>query len=1250
MKGAWEEGKVYNKLWQVTDRGSTFQSKVDNNSTRPTTIGTDGKVTLIHKDLWLCIADATDAKNTAADIAVVKQQWAEEKADIDQRQKALEESVDENIKVNNQVTQSNINANNQATEDAVKKAEQAAEQANEAQTNADKAAAAATKSVEDINAAIAAGTGGAVGTATNVVFDNTDTELEGQNVQSALSETAKKLKVDESEEGGTNVNDVLKIISNSDYMFAVIDADKNVLGGFKWNGEVYVAEGMPEACKALFASLQKQITENKEFVDSAMRIVEDDNWLLAIIDEDNNVMLGLDRKGELYAPKGMPEDTKTALKELWAYVKAKDSSDDERMTKAETLAEERHKALEEKLRVVEGQSFLAALIDAANNRLITVNENGDYVIAKDFFSDNGFSLRAMDTGTKALFAFVDKVGNLLAQIGDDGKLYAATGVTIGDWQSGIKVVDTNSEWLFGILDAEGNVLAAIDEKGGLFCNSLRGALKAEVVDNDEWLVVLEDCNGNIACGIKRDMTFYAPKVEVPGMAKEGEDAEFLYVILDAERKVLGGIWWNGEWYMPKGIPEEQKAKNKDFESRLAKLENVIGSGELKTKMDWSDKSLIYIPTPRYAVMNITGISRMPWAKLIDLHAWVEFWDMNGNYFKKRAIMNAQGNSSMGFVKKNFAMDFCDDAWIGDETPTIKIGDWVGQDSFHCKAYYTDFFRGVGVVTYQLFEQIVKTRGNMKDKPWKKALIDMDAIGTTTKSFGNAITDDMELQTDTGALCHPDGFPVMVYFEGDFYGVFSFQIKKHRDNYHLKKKKVKHIHLDGDLYGANLWNGTVGWSGFEMRNPKALVYAERHSNATGGYKYDADVAQGEIAGTDKNYAGTYAEGTTYTEAQVVDMDFDGETEYFICTDPELANANAPTLKKNTYDDPDYKGKTKTGWLNCTGSVKVKAAIQKLAGYMTTLNNLAKITTTNGDITLGTYGGAYDASKNFGKGAWVLDSEKYYMSIHSSNTGNALTDTSYWVEVTETVSSLKSTFESMFDVENLIDYLICSDLTKNTDGFGKNWQWFTYDAKKWYVGIYDCDMSFGGHFQGNQITDVTTYHLGNSTWLPTGWIIRLYGEELKARYKELADAGIITADNIFGKLRDWQMRIGTDYMALEYEKWPDSPCNSESVVRTDYWELETDEDDNPKTATSETFDATKAYAVDEEASFGLNATMGYYMFKCIKATEALETNTAHTVSTYSPIRAFRHTDNLYRAEKWIDKQVQNMDTLYGYSRSA
>ena len=37
----------------------------------------------------------------------------------------------------------------------------------------------------------------------------------------------------------------------------------------------------------------------------------------------------------------------------------------------------------------------------------------------------------------------------------------------------------------------------------------------------------------------------------------------------------------------------------------------------------------------------------------------------------------------------------------------------------------------------------------------------------------------------------------------------------------------------------------------------------------------------------------------------------------------------------------------------------------------------------------------------------------------------------------------------------------------------------------------------------------------------------------------------------------MRIGTSFYEKEYSKWNDSPCISDSEVRSDYWEIEKDE---------------------------------------------------------------------------------------------
>ena len=248
--------------------------------------------------------------------------------------------------------------------------------------------------------------------------------------------------------------------------------------------------------------------------------------------------------------------------------------------------------------------------------------------------------------------------------------------------------------------------------------------------------------------------------------------------------------------------------------------------------DWSDKSDIRLQEPRCAYVNITGIGDMPADKGQPRNAWMEVYDGNGNYFRKRVIIDAQGNSSLYlFPKKNFKAGFCDDEWKGDSVPDIRIGSWVRQDAFNFKAYYNDYLRGVGTVAYKLYDLIAADRGAM----WTRAL------------------DDIE-DPNTSARCYPDGFPCHVYLNGRFYGLFAWELKKHRRNMNQKKTNLRHIHLDGALDDGTLWNGQTDWTAFEVRNPKGLLTADSTSydgdNPTelaDGVTKEAITAQGSVCG-------------------------------------------------------------------------------------------------------------------------------------------------------------------------------------------------------------------------------------------------------------------------------------------------------------------------------------------------------------------------------------------------------------------
>lgn len=969
--------------------------------------------------------------------------------------------------------------------------------------------------------------------------------LAAYNAGKRIDDLAENTEIKDEE--GAAVKTPFRYIQSEEFIFAKVDVNDKFLFGIQWDGTPVFGK-----TSAVEDRLQSQVTLLAEKVATIMG------------DEDTTNVIDTMNELKKFFAEIENTQTLTSILENLNSLNTKFGEDIKNLQDRKVDKEEGKSLIEDEVKecfkVIENEEFIHAVVDSEDRLLFGIYRDS----GKTYFPLN--EMYHVEQNEEFFAVWLDADDKVLLGIRRDGEIIGeihavnALKQVISQLQSDLAslqemvgTIDTNLKELLDVFslqenpeyiavekDADGKVLSATYNDGSHYSHNLKSETIDAKVDKEEGKSLINE-----------DVADAHSTLEDP----EGRTE----ITLDADGKVMSYRDSEGKKH-----EHEMEVTNLDVSNinlqgnSVNNIQDALKANgfDVKTPVDWSESSLIQIPEPRFAIINITNIDSMPTTKTQNKKAFLEFWDMQGNYFKKHAILNAQGNSSMGFVKKNVAIDLCDDEWIGDNTPKVRIGNWVPQDSFHMKAYYTDFFRGVGAVSYKLYDQIVRTRGNMYDRPWKKALLDMSKIDTTTKSIGNPYVGDYSLLTDTGARCFPDGFPVAVYFKGEFYGIFSFQLKKHRDNYHMDKSTAEHVHLDGTINYNILWNGNIVWgtgdNGFEVRNPKNLY-------AIGGNKYDADIKLEEIAGEDEVNAwiaaGQLPDGTTISSK----------------------------IKKN---------------LQMTA--KVKKYIQDFANSINIIKAAAS---------------TYESSDKTG----------------------------------EDLKVFKTVFEKYYDAENLIDYVIVSDLIKNSDGFSKNWQWFTYDGIKWWVGLYDCDMSFGGHFQGNQITNVLSSHLNSSTSMPNGYVVKYYAAELNARYKYLSDKGIVSADNIFGLLQDWSMRIGTDFFKEEYKKWSDSPCIADSVVRNEYWEAVFDDDGNPQTDTSETFDSTHAYNVGDVVSFGLNAQMGYFKYKCIKATSALSANTPHTVSAYSPISIFKHCDNIYRVQKWIEQNTSNMDKVYNYTRN-
>lgn len=884
------------------------------------------------------------------------------------------------------------------------------------------------------------------------------------------------------------------------------------------------------------------------------REIESPEFIKAIVDAEDHFLFGIQLDGSIEWGKGIPAPIRAKLQEIISkcqqdktdILEAINTAKEELSASITALQEgkvdkEEGKSLiedevKEYFRVIENEEFLKAIVDSNDKVLFGFRRD----TGKPYYPLN--EMYHVIQNEEYFAAWITTDDKVVLGIRRDGQI-------IGE----IHAVNAMKQ----VISQLQSDVASLQEKVGTIDTNLKELLDVfSLQDNEEFLAVEKDAEGKILSTTNPDGSHYihnAKSETIPTEFEHIEDPEGrMEITTDSEERIMSYRDANGKRHEHDMEVTNLDVSNLNLQGNsVNNIKDALKANgfDVKTPIDWSESSFIQIPEPRFSIINITNIDSMPTTKQDNKKAFLEFWDMSGNYFKKHAILNAQGNSSMGFPKKNVSVDICDDEWLGEDTPKIRIGKWVPQDSFHMKAYYTDFFRGVGAVSYKLYEQIVLTRGPLYDRPWKKALLDMSKIGTTTKSLGNPNVGNYDLLTDTGARCFPDGFPVAVYLNGVFYGIFSFQLKKHRDNYHLDKSTAEDVHLDGTLNYYTIFGGKdhINWGEFEIRNPKGLY-------AIGGNKYDADIKQEEIA---------------------------GETE----VDSWIADGSLP-------DGTEITSKIKK---NLQLTAKVKKYIQNLSDAV----------------------GVIKAAEA---------------------TYNASSKTS------EDLSTFKKVYEKYFDVENMIDYIIVSDIIKNGDGFSKNWQFFCYDGIKWFVGLYDCDMTFGCEW--SYITDTLTGHLNSSVDSPHGFIIKYYNDELEKRYKELMDCGIISSKNIYALITDWMQRIGTSFFKQEYKKWKESLCISDSVVRSEYWEVVKDEKGNLEVADDETFNATVSYNIGDIVTFGINKNMGFFKFKCIKKTTAISSNTPHKISPCSPISLFRHSDNVYRIYKWIVDNVNNMNKLYNY----
>lgn len=168
-----------------------------------------------------------------------------------------------------------------------------------------------------------------------------------------------------------------------------------------------------------------------------------------------------------------------------------------------------------------------------------------------------------------------------------------------------------------------------------------------------------------------------------------------------------------------------------------------------------------------------------------VHAIIEYISKT-QHFKGYVDIKCQGTSSMAYPKKNYTIKM-----FSDEARSTKLKkdfkSWGKQSKFCLKANYIDHSHARNIVSAKLWGQVVKSRSDFDTLP-----------------------EELKTSPNYGAV---DGFPIKVYYNGTYEGVYTWNIPKDGWMNNMDDKLDTHCILCGEEYDSGCFrsaNASV-WS-------------------------------------------------------------------------------------------------------------------------------------------------------------------------------------------------------------------------------------------------------------------------------------------------------------------------------------------------------------------------------------------------------------------------------------------------------
>ena len=500
--------------------------------------------------------------------------------------------------------------------------------------------------------------------------------------------------------------------------------------------------------------------------------------------------------------------------------------------------------LDEKVDKEEGKS----LIDAEYASTKSIIENPKFLDVTLDAEDKVIEGIQID-GTKVIGGDLNVGGS--ANINGDTKILGNMEV------SGVsyKVIE-NPEYLAAWVNAEDKVIFGFKYDGKTYAGDVD--FLNEIKNNQEAISEIKTILGSISSIIESldiDSKSLIDKEVAESLSAIEDPEERSEIKTDAEEKIISYRKADGTKVENVGIEVDKLTFKGTGLSDFAK--NLKDSGFVSLAMsDFSSVKTVELPEPKhYSMMNLI-IDALPVEDSDVSKGSVEYYDFYGNYFKKACKVERQGQTSIYFAKTNGKGNY---TLKIDDKSKVKFGMWPPQKSFHLKGSAKDVTRGILATSYKFAEKVMRY---LDANPAR--MLRHEEYITTTTATGDRMTDWV-----SDARCLPDGFPVEVYINGEYWGLCAIQLQKKSNNYAMEDDDYTSLIIDADTlmnlgtgkYVGGFWTGDIWWDKFEVRNPEPLICMD-------GSEYDGDHPQELIDNSSPHWNPSNADHVNTATAKAV----------------------------------------------------------------------------------------------------------------------------------------------------------------------------------------------------------------------------------------------------------------------------------------------------------------------------------------------------------------------------------------------